>query len=159
MNLQELLENEYDSILNLDFDYTDSIESYKKQTDLCSKNKINQNSIELYQAHQKLHEILNTSYISLDDEEKDNYYKIYENHINQSYIFKNLKNKLMNSISNIKSNKYINKVIEKYNLLLLKAIEEEDIKKVNILYYSIRALNRDFESSERLIQFFIKDKQ
>lgn len=156
MNLQELIEQEYKSIFSLDIDFNNSDEtSYKKQTISCGKNNVHQNSIEMYQAEQKLHVSFNYPFISNDD--VLNYPSTsYAPDMSQTNIFKNLKKTLFaKKSSNTKNDKYICEVVEKYKLLLLKAIESNEYKKAQIIYSSIKVLDNDFILPEKALKYFI----
>lgn len=156
MNVQELIEQEYKSIFSLDMDLNKTTEdSYRKQTISCSKSNVHQNSIEMYQAEQKLHVSFNYPFISNDD--VLNYpSSSYSSDMNQSHIFRNIKKGLFAKKNNTnKSNKYKYEVIEKYKLLLLKATENEDYKKAFILYSSIKHLDKNFRLPEKTLKYFI----
>lgn len=158
MDVQELIKHEYKAIFGLEINYGLDHGSYKLLTKSCNRNKINQNSIELYQAEQKLKASVNYPYLSSDNY-STNLIGSYLPDMSNGYLFKTMKKDLLvKSKSNKKSDKYKSNILEKYKLLMLQAVEDENKEKIMVLYYAAKLLDKKFIIPEKVFKFIIQEE-
>lgn len=162
MNINELIKEEYKTVFGVEESIeVHSPDSYKKMTRVCSKKKIIQNSIEMYQSEQKLQRTVNNPFITNDD---------YIRHpvdchlpeMSNSHIFRNLKKENFSKIKSLnhkKKDDYSEYIADKCCLLSLQAVEEDKINKALILYYSAKLLNNKINTPAKLFKILIQESK